>query len=215
MQAVVAEERPPVLEIQLVIADLLRQLRDRRGCCRSPPDRSAGRPAAHMNIQCSDDPVQPAIAVAAADVGMHARNHSSVSVEAGSALVVAEPRQRKELAALVERHRVTAGLHVVGQGQHVTGVDVPARHAELAHHVVHADERILTSGICRSISLASDIASAAPRLNPTMSTAVSPASRLFCRRFIACRTRAWPPMPNASATARPTNVSARRPIPFK
>ena len=71
---------------------------------------------------------------------MHAPEPQFGERRGRAALRVAEPRQGKELAALVERHGVTAGLHVVGQGQHVTGVDVPARHAELAHHVVHADE---------------------------------------------------------------------------
>ena len=58
-------------------------------------------------------------------------------------------------------------------------------------------KRMDTLGSFLAISLAKEMASAAPRLKPMMSTVVSPASMLFSSRSMAWRMRRCPPNPMA------------------
>src|SRR5262245_6287008 len=52
----------------------------------------------------------------------------------------AETRQREERAALVERHRVETVSDVGWEIEIVSGIEVPARSAELPDDVPHTDE---------------------------------------------------------------------------
>ena len=85
-------------------------------------------------------PIEAEVAVAAADVGVHAAEPDFDQPFVLLAARAAQAGEVEHAARLVERHRVIDALGVGRQAQVVAGVDEAARQAELADDVPDADE---------------------------------------------------------------------------